>query len=201
MLRDVDPLVSICNFHYAEPSSVYVNYHLGRAIADDETGFKGNEPTPYRREAWCFMLAGGAIFSHLDYSFVAGKEDGTHVVDDTTPGIGGPAWRAQLRALKGFLSGFDLRRMQPHTELHPHAHGGVTHVLADVGRAYAVYLEKMPPNMDLKLMMPRGAYSADWIEPATGRVLSHDSFRHSGGVRKLPLPAFDEDCALKIISD
>ena len=43
-----------------------------QAIGDDETGFDGTENKPYRREAWEFMLAGGALYNNLDYSFSVG---------------------------------------------------------------------------------------------------------------------------------
>ncbi|MCX7598547.1 MAG: DUF6298 domain-containing protein, partial [Armatimonadetes bacterium] len=47
-VTDPLPEVSILNFHYATPDAVRLNYGLGRAIADDETGFKGPDDEPYR---------------------------------------------------------------------------------------------------------------------------------------------------------
>ena len=55
-----NPLVSIFNFHYAEPpDTVGMNFGLNRAISDDETGFRGSADVLYRTEAWDFILAGG----------------------------------------------------------------------------------------------------------------------------------------------
>jgi hypothetical protein len=54
-----NPAVSIFNFHYATPpATVGMNYALGKAIADDETGFRGVHDKPYRIEAWDFLVAG-----------------------------------------------------------------------------------------------------------------------------------------------
>jgi hypothetical protein len=62
-----NPHVSIFNFHYATPpDAVAANEHLGKAIADDETGFRGTGDRAYRTEAWDFMIAGGSVFSNLD---------------------------------------------------------------------------------------------------------------------------------------
>ena len=65
-----NPAVSIFNFHYATPpDTVALNFGLNRVIADDETGFRGSDDFVYRNEAWEFILAGGAIYDNLDYSF------------------------------------------------------------------------------------------------------------------------------------
>lgn len=89
MIGPVDrpnPSVSIFNFHYATPpTTVALNEHLPRPIGDDEIGFRGIEDRPYRLEAWEFLLAGGAIFDYLDYSFTTDHEDGTARIVTPTP--------------------------------------------------------------------------------------------------------------------
>ena len=93
-VSDPQPQVSIFNFHYSiPPDSVGQNYDLKRAIADDETGFKGQGDDFYRGEGWNFILAGGAIYDNLDYSFSVSKPDGTLKVT-TSPGGGGVELRA-----------------------------------------------------------------------------------------------------------
>lgn len=68
-----DPAVSIFNFHYATPPlTVGMNFGLNKPIADDETGFRGIHDQPYRIEAWDFVIAGGAIFDHLDARLASG---------------------------------------------------------------------------------------------------------------------------------
>ena len=64
------PAVSIFNFHYATPpDAVGENYALGKVIGDDETGFRGTRDSIYRTEGWDFVIAGGALYNNLDYSF------------------------------------------------------------------------------------------------------------------------------------
>src|SRR5262249_23139077 len=113
-ITDPDPNVSIFNFHYAAPpKAVAENYQLNKPIGFNETGFAGHLDTVYRAEAWHFMLAGGALFNNLDYSFTAAKPDGTMPVIAPTPGGGSPALRKQLGALKEFLQSLKFVRMSP----------------------------------------------------------------------------------------
>ncbi len=109
----LDP-VSIYNFHYATPpDTVALNRHLNRPIGDNETGFRGTQDAPYRMEAWDFLIAGGALFSHLDYSFTVGHEDGRFAYPPTQPGGGNPELRRQFRFLREFIEEFDLARVAP----------------------------------------------------------------------------------------
>ena len=91
-MRDPHPSVSVLNFHYAfPPIAVGQNYHLNKVIGDNETGFDGNADSIYRREAWAFIIAGGALFNNLDYSFTSDHEDGTFLYPPTQPGGGSAA--------------------------------------------------------------------------------------------------------------
>ena len=91
-IENPHPAVSIFNFHYATPpDTVAMNYALNKVIGDDETGFSGTGDAAYRTEAWDFIIAGGGLYNNLDYSFVAGHEDGTFVYPPTQPGGGSPA--------------------------------------------------------------------------------------------------------------
>lgn len=108
------PNISIYNFHYATPpDAVAMNWHLNYPIGDNETGFRGTNDAPYRMEAWDFILAGGALFSHLDYSFAAGHEDGTFDYPASQPGGGNPALRRQFRNLRYFMSNLDFIHSYP----------------------------------------------------------------------------------------
>ncbi len=113
-VTNVHPAVSLLNFHYASPpDAVAANARHGRPIGDNETGFRGTNDAPYRMEAWEFLFAGGALFNHLDYSFIPGHEDGTHSISSTTPGGGGPALRRQFRVLRDFLAEFAPAEARP----------------------------------------------------------------------------------------
>jgi hypothetical protein len=86
---------------------------LNRVIGDNETGFKGTNNFPYRREAWEFILAGGGLYNNLDYSFAVDWEDGTFIYPAKQPGGGNREFRRQMQILQEFISSFDFIRMKP----------------------------------------------------------------------------------------
>jgi hypothetical protein len=142
------PAVSIFNFHYAAPpDAVTLNYNLNRPIGDNETGFRGTNDLPYRREAWEFILAGGALYNNLDYSFTVRHPRGTFVnYPASQPGGGNPAFREQLRVLRNFMHGFEFWRMAPTNLIRSGVPAGSTaRMLAEPGKAYAVYLGPAAP--------------------------------------------------------
>ena len=109
---DLVPEAGIIHFHYAYPEAVDWNRGLNRVIGYDETGFAGNKDETYRRQAWNFVMNGGAVFNNLDYSFTTGHEDGADTANKA-PGGGSPALRRQLKVLSDFLHRFDLAKLQP----------------------------------------------------------------------------------------
>jgi hypothetical protein len=204
------PGVSIFNFHYAyPPETVAMNYGLNQVIGDNETGFRGTNDLPYRVEAWSFLLAGGALFNHLDYSFVAGHEDGTFVYPKTQPGGGNPGFRRQMKTLATFLRGFDFIRLRPDPAV---IAGGVppghrAYALAQPDRAWAIYVardtkdEKAPTGpqtLSLQLRVPPGDYVAEWVNPRTGAVDKRAEVKLAGGVLTVASPTFEEDIALRL---
>jgi len=206
--------VSILNFHYATPpDAVALNYDHNRVIGDNETGFRGVQDFPYRREAWEFMIAGGGLFNHLDYSFSPGHERGTFAYPATQPGGGNQGFRSQMKILKDFLEGFDFVRMKPEEAL---IRAGVparmrARALVQPGRAYAVYLtpglkDPLPAALGqsrivfLQLDLPPGRYLAEWISPVSGRIERAEGFQHRGGLRRLKSPKFAPDIALRILA-
>lgn len=170
------PAIGILNFHYATPPiAVALNYDLDRVIGDNETGFSGTGDEPYRREAWEFILAGGALFNHLDYSFAVGYEDGTFQYPDTQPGGGSPELRRQFKILKDFIESFAFVRMKPQDRV---IRRGVprtarAYTLAEPGRQYAVYFLG-PEKANLEITIPPGMYRAEWIDPVNGKRLASE---------------------------
>ena len=194
-----DPLVSIFNFHYATPPrAVAVNYALNKVIGDDETGFKGSGDAPYRMEGWDFILAGGGIYSNLDYSFTPGHEDGT--ARNKAPGGGGASLHKQLKVLAEFINGFDFARMSPMAAIvkGPLPKGVTVRVLAEPGRAYAAYVRGDGCGK-VALDMPAGSYRAEWVNTKSGRVDKAETFDHDGGPRTLAAPAYKQDVALRVV--
>ncbi|HOW69568.1 MAG TPA: hypothetical protein PKY77_03115 [Phycisphaerae bacterium] len=207
-----DPRVSILNFHYAQPpDTVGMNYGLDRVVGDDETGFRGKADALYRTEGWDFVLAGGGIYSSLDYSFTPKHPAGT-LRDYQSPGGGSPELRAQLGILRKFMEGFDFVRMRPGNEVIKG--GSVTaslggardeartarvtvRVLAEEGKAYAVYILG-GTQAELVLELPPGTYQAEWLNTRTGRTDKAERIPHDGGRRSLTSPPYTEDIALAV---
>jgi hypothetical protein len=201
----LNPHVSILNFHAAKPDAVGLNYALNRVIAFDETGGADRSDRKYRTEGWEFLLAGGGVYDHLDFSFTPEHEDGTAVpLPPGTPGGGGPELRRQLRILKEFIEEFDFVRMAPaQAAIRQSRITGVpadktaVWVLAEAGHAYAVYV-RGGTGVELSLEFPAGTYTAAWVNPRTGRAEKAETFRHEGGGKTLASPGYSEDIALRV---
>jgi hypothetical protein len=135
----------------------------------------------YRREAWAFMLSGGALYNHLDYSFAVGKEDGTNIVRKPTPGGGSPALRRQIGVMKRFLEQFDFVRMRP---LDAESIKGLlsadckAYMLAEDSRQYAIYGTGKVRNFSV--MLPAGKYRTTVLNPING-TYSTKNIAHTGG--------------------
>ncbi len=199
-IENPHPAVSIFNFHYARPPvTVGMNYHLNKVIGDNETGFKGTNNAYYRMEGWEFILAGGALYNNLDYSFVAGYEDGTFPYHAKQPGGGNPEFRKQCKVLKDFIHSFDFVAMRPDNSVIKGGTptGGRVHALVEPGRQYAVYLFG-GERTDLSLDLPKGRYRAEWVNPKTGRVDKRETIQSAGHTVTLHSPPYDEDVALRI---
>jgi Cellulase (glycosyl hydrolase family 5) len=193
--------VSIFNFHYSRPPmSVAWNYGLNRAISDDETGFRGTADSPYRREGWDFILAGGSVYDNLDYSFTAGHEDGTFKFPSTQPGGGSHTLQAQLSILKKFIDSFDFVHMHPDgADVKTVGVAAKIYALAQPGKVYAVYVDGGGPQTTLLLNVPAGHYHAEWINTRTGAVDKSQDISHTGGNLTLISASYVDDAALKLV--
>jgi hypothetical protein len=213
-VEDPHPMVSIFNFHYSTPpDAVAMNYDHRRVIGENETGFRGKQDVLYRTEGWEFLIAGGALYNNLDYSFTTKRPAGDFL-DYTSPGGGSPALREQLAILKRFLDSFDFIHMAPDQSAVKSASGDVaTRVLSQPGKQYAIYVHApLPKKLDvrqgepqrpgiqttLELNLPQGEYRAEWINTKSGKTDGAEAFTHSGGVKTLTSPKFDDDAALRI---
>jgi hypothetical protein len=202
-ITDPNPLVSIFNFHYAHPPvTVEMNYNLQKAIGDNETGFNGIEDVVYRKEAWDFMVAGGALFNHLDYSFTTEHENGSFEIPAKQPGGGGADLRFQLKVLKDIMGEIDFIRMRPSNDLIMNIHKvRSTKILANAGEQYLVYLSREGQKTSacaISIEIAKGDYSAEWIDTKTGKRTLFEIPAHAGGVKTFITPPYSEDIALKI---
>ena len=194
-VRDVLPGVSIVNFHYAYAEAAALNYGLGKALSYDETGFLGREDDKYTRQAWNFMLSGGGVFDHLDYSFSVGHEDGRDL-EANGPGGGSPELRKRLRILSEFLKGLPLVEMHPDFGVVKQAGGVVAHVLSTTKGDYAIYLDGNGPTQ-IVLNLPRGEYDLTWVDVAGGGK-KEPAFHHDGGERTIDSPQFKNGIAMRL---
>ena len=200
-IENPNPQISIFNFHVVNPRCLSENYHYKRPIADDETGGKGIHPLPYRREAWEFILGGGAVVDHLDFSFTVNHPKGTFPLTDE-PGGGGPEIRAQLAILKKFLESFEFIRMRPDRSSVRVVRPGVTATtLSQPGVAYAVYLHGSAPFCELELSLGADSYRAEWLDPKSGKVLKVEKFLTSGHPHQIVFEGFAEDIVLRLRRD
>jgi hypothetical protein len=206
-----DPNVSLLNFHYATPPvTVQENYGLKRAIGDDETGFRGKEDMTYRTEGWDFIIAGGASYDNLDYSFTPPHPSGDFL-DYKSPGGGSPELRKQLGMLKRFMDDLDLVHMSPQNGIvkggqvttslvvgaPAHVSPVTVRVLGAPGKVYAIYA-RGGGIKDLALELPQGTFKAEWLNTRTGKIDKEESFTHAGGARTLAFPPYSDDIALRI---
>ncbi|MFN8094725.1 MAG: hypothetical protein U0599_21330 [Vicinamibacteria bacterium] len=177
--------LSVFTFHYdGNADSVRLNAGLPRAIGFNETGFNGTGDDAYRTQGWNYLLSGGALYGHLDFSFTVGHEDGTAVPRFSTPtydGGGSAALRAQLAVLLRFAGSLPLERMRPDDGV---VVGGADswRALAAPGEAYAFWLPGCGP-VEVALALPPGEWRFDWVDPLTGEVTSRTA-RHESWVTK-----------------
>ena len=195
-IRKLLPGVSVVNFHYADADAAAWNYGLDKAISCDETGFMGRDDEAYRRQAWNFMLSGGATFDSLDYSFSPGHEDGTDTAPNG-PGGGSATLRRELKVLSDFLQSFSLTDMHPDPRLVRHATGTIPRVLSNPGREYGIYFDGDGPT-EVMLELPEGRYAGAWINVRTGRIEESVEVRAGRGTMVLESPEFVNGIALRL---
>ena len=197
-LKDVDPNVSILNFHYAWPDAVWMNYGWNRPVNFDESGFSGSNDTAYLEQAWAFLLAGGAVFNNLDYSFYTGAEDGRG--SNQAPGGGSAQLRWQLRILRDFLKSFDFIRMQPDRQVVALAPGLEWQALSEPGKQYAVFFSGNP-GREVKLDLPKGKYRYQFLAPEMGQVIKEGVIQAKEKAVSLDFPAGTRLAALRVIRE
>ncbi len=195
------PAISVFNFHYANPpTAVALNHGLNKALGDNETGFKGNSDDHYRMEAWEFILAGGALYNNLDYSFTVGHEDGTFKYPSKQPGGGNAGFRKQMKLLKEFIYGFEFVKMKPARELirEKLPKNARCQLLAEAGRQYAAYF-KDAAKFEFTLELSPGEYQVSWLDVVSGKEQPAANLKHPGGVVRFSVPAELGECALRIL--
>lgn len=214
LIENQPPDVSIFNFHYSRPpESVRMNYRLGRPIGNNETGFDGQADAIYRIQGWDFLVAGGALYNNLDYSFTVGHERGDFDYSAKTPGGGSTALRRQLGIMKNLFDSIDLAKMKPDNSiLKPiGSHPAALRVLASRDD-YLVYIheggingeskkyavDSTPHKQSLSIKLPSGTYEQSWLNTKTGALDNKVRISHAWGERAFESPIYAEDTVLRI---
>jgi hypothetical protein len=187
-----DPRIDIYTFHYASPEAVRLNYNLDKVIGFNETGFAGKDDDTYRRQAWRFMLSGGGLFNHLDYSFSVGNEDGTDLTNNA-PGGGGPTLRRYFKILKEYLESLHLPSLRPDDATVRHAEGAFTYTMKD-NRQWVIYMEPyISTPTTLHMRLPAATYRLDWTDVRSGQIIKTEKVRlGSNSTITTPAGAFDK---------
>lgn len=194
-----DPNISIYTFHYAHPDVVSLNYKLNKVIGFNETGFAGKEDETYIRQAWRFMMSGGGLFNHLDYSFSVGYEDGTDA-NYNAPGGGSPAFRAYLKFLKNTIESLDLGTLKPDHSFLGHVEGAFAYAMKDK-KNYIVYLEPLTSDViKLNLELKKGNYIVEWWDIYKQEKIKTENIKIASKDASLLSPAGIKGVFLKIKS-
>jgi hypothetical protein len=198
--------VSIYNFHYAKPPiTLAMNYQLNKVIGDNETGFNGIDDATYRTEAWDFIIAGGGLFNHLDYSFTTDNEDGSFKIEAGQPGGGGKTLRNQFKILAGFMQGIDYINMAPvNADMLrlPGQENTTVQALAKADEIIAAYLHRKDTANSgsvIEINLPAGSYNLIWVDTKSAGKSNDNLKNHPGGWARITSPGYSEDIALLIV--
>ena len=203
LVEETHPAVSVLNFHYSYPPAVVpLNWHLNKPICFDETGGSGGiNLLERRREAWAFLLSGGAVYNNLDPSFATDDPTGSGKIQQPDGRFDGRTLRRQLRVLREFMDSLDFVHLRPDRNaaaIPPHP--GACYALVNPDETVAVYVTS--PRKELRsqvlLDLPKGNWRADWLHPATGEWEPPQFIEHPGGGLAVDGPGFDQDIALRV---
>jgi hypothetical protein len=117
--------------------------------------------------------------------------------------------------LRDFMDSIPFLEMRPMSDVVRSGvpQGSPVFVLGSPGKAYAAYLHHGSPRKGQKpqyavdatarstglgLDLPAGSYSAEWIDPKSGKVAGQERFSHKGGTRTIVSPQYREDIALRV---
>ena len=196
-IPEVNPHVSIMNFHYAWPEAARWNMAYDRVIGFDESGFAGSGDEVYRRQAWKFMLSGGGLFNNLDYSFYVGHEDG--LGENVAPGGGSAALRSQLKILSGFLKGFELEKLHPDLSVAAGSPGLIPYILSDGMSVYGIYLRAVGTSRSrLHLKTGEGKFRVRTLNTLSGEWSEPHEVRAENGKLDLGIEIPDGELALEV---
>jgi hypothetical protein len=215
-----DPRVSIitCQYEYMAGGEqlgglkgLDLKYHLNKPVELNETyyypvWYKGDSISDSRVEAWEFIVGGGSSFNHLNGRYTTENPSGN--TPDNMKVCN------SLKVLKEFMQSFDFKKMSPDKQF---IIGGIPkdafcRGMCWPGNQYALYMHHsqftkdsssyivIPGNYkhELLVKLPEGKYNAEWIDPASGKILQSSEVSNKPEGQKLITPSFSVDIALRI---
>jgi hypothetical protein len=164
--------LSIFSVHYdANAEILRLNPTFPKILAFNETGFNGTKDDNYRVQGWRFLLSGGGLYGHLDFSFTVGHEDGTatpRFKSASYDGGGSAALRRQLKILLDFMNSIPFEHMHPDNGV---VVGGADswNALAWTDHAYAIWFPGEGPIAP-KVTIASGTWHAEWVDILSGEI-------------------------------
>jgi hypothetical protein len=203
-IKEVLPGVSVLNFHYAfPPTAVTDNYHLELPVAFDETA-DGQNAANRRKEAWAFILAGGAVYSNLDFSYTIDDPSGSGRNTDSKR-MNGKEVKEQLRILKNTMDNFDYIHAGPVPANEFNIPSCLKmQGLKIAGKAYLCYFYKENKTAAdrLSFILRKGKYTLLFIDPADGKIISQKQVNQKqNGLFSTDFPLFSNDIVMKIVKN
>jgi len=200
-IKNPDSNVSILNFHYAyPPKTVTDNYALNKPVSFDETA-DGLNASGRRREAWPFMLAGGAVYDNLDWSFANDDMTGMGLNPQGKRLKGEAVWK-QLEILQQALQQFDFAEAKPVEDIFRQGlpDGVSLYGLGLAGKDYLLYWQKTKKVSfaEWDCPVPEGRYSVQWMDPANGHVAEEQIVQSKNNRLQMKIPPFEDDQVLHI---
>jgi hypothetical protein len=193
------------------------NYSDNKPIIDVETAYypmwyAAHPAEETRAEGWYGMVGGLAGLIHLnsDFSVTNPSALGTSTQKVILP---------QKRVLMDFMLSFEFVRMTKYTEFRVADSEALARAIAEPGRQYALYLFHGSRKWDewsqgptasrfnvnanwftdkVTLKIPPGSYRVEWVNPASGAVISSTSLESKGGDMELETPRYFVDIALRM---
>ena len=185
-------------------------YDCRKPIEFNETSYyppwyAGDKVGDSRVEAWEFIVGGGAGFNQLNGRFTVADPAGN--TSDNQEVL------AALRNLKDFIYSFDFLKMKPDKSMVMRGmpNDAIWRGMSEPGKQYAIYLHHsmlrhgenyvVVPGQyqhDLVLRLPAGADQADWVDPASGKMLRTDRLSSQNDEQVLATPVYTVDMALRI---
>ena len=166
--------------------------------------YTGDQLGSARLDAWEYLLSGSASFMQYNVLFTVENPAGSGTIDRMFDVLSG---------IKKFMESIDYISMKKDQSF---VTGGVpegAHIsaLCEPGKQYVFYIhhgketyryylvEQGKHQETLFFSIPKGEYTAEWINTLDASVIRTDIVKHMGGACKLTTPEYSVDMALRLI--